>query len=198
MAQSNIWAVSPATNATYYRAAASIAGAGALTLLQSTAGSNGIGYKVTITSAGDDSGDTFTIVGHAMGTAPGIVTTEAVTGANAAVATSTNYYDSITSITASGASAGNVSIGVLGTSVALPRSRIKGLYYVATGSAGSVAVNLNSTSGRLLVKIDTPASATVANSSYIPEDGILVAGSAATDFGLVTLTNVTFSTIYCG
>jgi hypothetical protein len=198
MAQSNIWAVSPATNATYYRAAASIAGAGALTLLQSTAGSNGIGYKVTITSAGDDSGDTFTIVGHAMGTAPGIVTTEIVTGANAAVATSTNYYDSITSITASGASSGNVSIGVLGTSVALPRSRIKGLYYVATGSAGSIAVNLNSTTGRLLVKIDTPASATVANSSYIPEDGILVAGSAATDFGLVTLTNVTFSTIYCG
>jgi hypothetical protein len=198
MAQGNIWSVSPATNATYYRVAASIAGAGALTLLQSTAGSNGIGYKVTITSAGDDSGDTFTIVGHAMGTAPGIVTTEAVTGSNAGVATSTNYYDSITSITVSGASAGNVSIGVLGTSVALPRTRIKGLYYVATGSAGSVAVNLNSTSGRLLVKIDTPASATVANSSYIPEDGILVAGSAATDFGLVTLTNVTFSTIYCG
>ena len=198
MAQGNVWSVSTATNATYYRAAASIAGAGALTLLQSTAGSNGIGYKVTITSAGDESGDTFTIVGHAMGTAPGIVTTEIVTGANAAVATSTNYYNSITSITASGASAGNVSIGVLGTSVALPRTRIKGLYYVATGAAGSVAINLNSTSGVLLLKIDTPASATVANSSYIPENGILVAGSVATDFGLVTLTNVTFSTIYCG
>jgi hypothetical protein len=198
MAQGDIWAVSPTTNATYYRAAASIAGAGALTLLQSTAGSNGIGYKVTITSAGDDSGDTFTIVGHAMGTAPGAVTAEEVVGANAGAATSANYYDSITSITASGASAGNVSIGVLGTSVALPRSRIKGLYYVATSAAGSIAVNLNATTGRLLVKIDTPASATVVNSSYIPENGILVAGSAATDFGLVTLTNVTFSTIYCG
>jgi hypothetical protein len=198
MAQSNIWAVSPTTDATYYRAAASIAGAGALTLLQSTAGYNGIGYKVTITSAGDDSADTFTIVGHAMGTSPGAVTTEVLTGANAGVATSTNYYDLITSITASGASAGNVSIGVLGTSVALPRTRIKGLYYVATGSAGSIAVNLNSTSGRLLVKVDTPASTTVANSSYIAEDGILVAGSVATDFGLVTLTNVTFATIYCG
>jgi hypothetical protein len=198
MAQGNVWSVSPATNATYYRAAASIAGAGALTLLQSTAGLNGIGYKVTITSAGDDSADTFTIVGHAMGTAPGAVTTEVVTGANAGVATSANYYDLITGITASGASAGNVSIGVLGTSVALPRTRIKGLYYVATGAAGSVAINLNSTSGILLLKIDTPASATVANSSYIPENGILVAGSVATDFGLVTLTNVTFSTIYCG
>lgn len=198
MAQSNVWALTPTTNATYYRAAASIAGAGALTLLQSNAGPNGVAYKVTITSAGDDSGDTFTIVGHKMGTDLGVATTEVVTGANAGVATSTNYYDSITSITASGASAGNVSIGVLGTSAALPRVRIKGLYYVGTSSAGSVKVNLNSTTGRLYLQIDTPASATVVNSVYIPEDGIYVNGSTGTDFALITLTNVTYATIFCG
>ena len=198
MAQSNVWALTPTTNATYYRAAASIAGAGALTLLQSNAGPNGVAYKVTITSAGDDSGDTFTIVGHKMGTDLGVATTEVVTGANAGVATSTNYYDSITSITASGASAGNVSIGVLGTSAALPRVRIKGLYYVGTASAGSVKVNLNSTTGRLYLQIDTPASATVVNSVYIPEDGIYVNGSTGTDFELITLTNVTYATIFCG
>ena len=100
--------------------------------------------------------------------------------------------------TPSATMAGNISIGVLGSSVALPRTRIKGLYYVGTASAGSVAVNLNTTSGRLLLQIDTPASATVVNSVYLPEDGILVAGSANTDFGLVTLTNVTYSTIFCG
>ena len=59
----DIWAVTPSTSATYYRAAASIAGAGALTLLTDDAGPNGVGYKVRFTSAGNDSGITFTIVG---------------------------------------------------------------------------------------------------------------------------------------
>ena len=48
----DIWAVTPSTSATYYRAAASIAGAGALTLLTDDAGPNGVGYKVRFTSAG--------------------------------------------------------------------------------------------------------------------------------------------------
>lgn len=199
MAQGNIWAVSPTTNTTYYRASASSTGTTAYTLLQSNAGPNGIGYKVSFTSSGADTDKTFTIVGHKMGTAPGVSTTEVVTGPGTGLTVySTNYYDSITSITPSATMAGNISIGVLGSSVALPRTRIKGLYYVGTASAGSVAVNLNTTSGRLLLQIDTPASATVVNSVYLPEDGILVAGSANTDFGLVTLTNVTYSTIFCG
>jgi hypothetical protein len=197
--QTDIWAVSPTTNAVYYRAVAASAGSAALVLLQSTAGSNGIGYKVSITTVGDSSGRTFTIVGHAMGTATGVVTTEVVTGPNATTVYSTNYFDTITSITPSGATTGNLSIGVLGTSVALPRCRIKNVYYVGTATAGSIKVNLNASTGRLLLQVDTPASATVANNAFIPQDGILVGGSSAlTDIGIVTLTNVTFSTLMCG
>ena len=198
--QTDIWAVSPTTNAVYYRAVAASAGSVALVLLQSTAGSNGIGYKVSITTVGNSSGRTFTIVGHAMGTATGIVTTEVVTGPNATTVYSTNYFDTITSITPSGATTGDLSIGVLGTSVALPRCRIKNVYYVGTATAGSVKVNLNNAStGRLLLQVDTPASATVANNAFISQDGILVGGSSAlTDIGIVTLTNVTFSTLMCG
>jgi hypothetical protein len=198
--QTDIYSISPTTNAAYYRAAAASAGSSALTLLQSNAGPNGVGYKVSITTVGDSSGRTFTIVGHAMGTETGTVTTEVVTGPNATTVYSTNYFDTITSITPSGATTGNLSIGVLGTSAAIKRCRIKSIYYVGTATAGSVKVNLNNAStGKLLVQVDTPASATVQNNLLFAGEGILVGGnSALTDIGIVTLTNVTFSTIMFG
>ncbi|MDA9100684.1 VCBS domain-containing protein [Planktomarina sp.] len=64
--------------------------------------------KVTITSAGDDSGITFTVVGT---DAAGAALTEVVTGANAAAATSSGSFLTVTSITASASTAGNVSAG---------------------------------------------------------------------------------------
>ena len=192
------WAVSPTTSAGYYRASAASSGTAAYTLLQSTAGPNNIGYLITIVSTGNDSGKTFTIVGHKMGTLPGISTTEVVTGPNTTTVNSTNYYDTVTSITPSATMTGSIGIGVLGTSVALPRTRVKGVYYVGTGTAGSIKVNLNTSSGSLLLQVDTPASASVANFVRL-HDGIIIGGSnALSDVGIVTLTNVTYSTIILG
>jgi len=193
----DIWAVTPSTSATYYRAAASIAGAGALTLLTQDAGPNGIGYKVRITSAGDDSGITFTIVGIKVGDLTGKFTTEVVTGANASTADSTNFFAYIESITASGASAGNVSIGTTG-SIALPRTRLKGFYYLASGTAGSIKLNLNSISGAELLNLSTPASATGTQDMFLPGQGILTTRSNNTDFSILTVTNVTDVTLFCG
>jgi len=193
----DIWAVTPSTSATYYRAAASIAGAGALTLLTQDAGPNGVGYKVRITSAGDDRGITFTIVGIKVGDLTGKFTTEVVTGANASTADSTNFYAYIESITASGASAGNVSIGTTG-SIALPRTRLKGFYYLASGTAGSIKLNLNSTSGAELLNLSTPASATGTQDMFLPGMGILTTRSNNTDFSILTVTNVTDVTLFCG
>ena len=200
--QGDNFAVSPTTNAAYYRVAAASSGTAAYTLLQTIAGPNGIGYKVSFVSTLDDSGKTLTIVGHKMGTAPGVVTTEVVTGPNSTTVYSTGYYDIITSITPSATMTGTIGIGVLGTSVALPRTRIRGVYYVGTGTAGSIKINLNSATGTLLLQIDTPASVT-ANQYVLMQSGILVGGSNALgaltmDFGIVTLSNVTFSTIICG
>jgi hypothetical protein len=193
------WAVSPTTSAGYYRASAASSGTAAYTLLQTTAGPNNIGYLITIVSTGNDSGKTFTIVGHKMGTLPGIVTTEVVTGPNTTTVNSTNYYDIVTSITPSATMTGSIGIGVLGTSVALPRTRVKGVYYVGTASAGTIKINLNNAStGALLLQIDTPAAATVANFVRL-HDGIIIGGSnALSDIGIVTLTNVTYSTIILG
>jgi len=196
------FAVSPTTDAAYYRVAAGSVGTAAYTLLQTTAGPNGIGYKISFVSGSNDSGKTLTIVGHKMGTAPGVVTTEVVTGPNANTVYSSGYYDIVTSITPSATMTGNIGVGVLGTSVALPRTRIKGVYYVGTGTAGSIKANLNSSTGTLLLQIDTPASAT-ANQYVLMPSGILMGGSNALgpltmDIGLITLTNVTFATIICG
>ena len=195
----DIWAVTPSVSATLLRAAASVAGAGALTLITSDVANNGCGYKIVITSAGDDSGITFTVVGVKVGSISGAAVTEVLTGSNGGTVTSTNFYTSITSITASGASAGNVSVGTVG-SLALPRCRIKGLHYVAGATAGSVKVNLNATTGTLLLQVDTPpvTAAAFATSVYIPQEGILTTRSTRADFAIVTLAVITAVTLFCG
>lgn len=187
----NTWAVTPVNNDALYRAAASIAGAGALTLLTSSPGPNGIGYKVIFTSSGNETGKTYTLTGVTVG---GQNVTETLAGA-AGTTTSTNYFASITSISAAAASVGNVKIGTTG-SLALPRTRIRGVHYVGAASAGTIVVNVNTTSGTLLLQVDTPATATWAE--YIDTGGIIVGGSARTDFGLVTLTQVSKVTFICG
>lgn len=198
MSSSDIWAITPSTSATLLRTAASISGAGAVTLLTNDVSPYGTGYKIAITSAGDDTGITFTIVGVKVGDISGVLTTEVVTGVNADVAASTNFYTYIQSITASGASAGNVSIGTTG-SLAFGRTRIKSLYYVGAGSAGSIKFNLNSSSGTLLLQIDTPVSSTsFSDSVTIPELGILTQRSNSTDFAVMTLDQVSNVTVFCG
>ncbi len=195
--QYDVWAVTPATDDALYRANASIAGAGALSLLTNSVGPNGYGYKIVITSAGDDTGITFTITGIKVGDLTNTVVSEVVTGANATTAISSNYYSRVDSITASGASAGNVKIGTTG-SLALPRTRVKGLYFVGTATAGTIKFNINGLSSQLILQINTPASAIQTSSLYMAAEGILTTRSTAQDYCVVTLTDVTYTTIICG
>lgn len=198
MAFLDTWAVTPETDDDYYFASGTVGAAGAVTLLQTVAGQNGVGYKVLFTSAGNSSTMTYTIVGHAMGTPAGILTTEVVTGPNATTALSTNWYDRIVSITASAAATGSQKIGISGATVALPRTRVKGVYFVGGESGGSVSINLNSATGLQLLKLTAPASAT--SSNFIQTyNGILTGRSSAeTDFAVVTNTSLTTLTIFCG
>jgi hypothetical protein len=196
--QGDIWAITPTTSATLLRTAASIAGAGAITLLTSNVSPNGTGYQLLFTSAGDDSGITFTIRGVRVGDISGRVVSEVVTGADTSTASSTNYYTYLESITASGASAGNVSIGTTG-SLAFPRTRIKSLYYVGASNAGSIKFNLNGTSGLTLLQLDTPAgSSAFADSLFIPAEGLLTTRSSTSDFAVLVLDQVSKATVFCG
>jgi hypothetical protein len=198
MATSDIWAITPSTSATLLRAAASIVGAGDITLLTNDVSPYGTGYKLLFTSAGNDAGITFTITGVKVGDLSGASVTEEVTGANASTASSTNFYTSVSNISVDGASAGNVSIGITG-SLAFGRTRLKSLYYVGAGTAGSIKFNLNSSSGTLLLQIDTPVSSTsFSDSVTIPELGILTQRSNSTDFAVMTLDQVSNVTVFCG
>jgi hypothetical protein len=195
--QYDIWAINSAPDDDILRTNASIAAAGALTLLTTSVSPYGTGYKIGITSAGNDAGITFTIVGIKVGDLTGANTTEVVTGANVGVATSANFYTVVSRITASGASAGNVKLGSVG-SLALPRTRIKGLYYVATATAGSIKFNLNGSSGSLLLQVDTPTGTAFSDSIIIPGEGILTTRSNRTDFAVMTLSEITSVTVFCG
>lgn len=188
------WAVSPAAvSAVLLRAAAAVAGAGAVALLRNTTAPNGAGYKLLFTSAGNSSGMTYTIVGTKVGQVNG-TTTEVVTGPNATTATTTNYWASITSITASAAATGNQSIGITG-SLALPATRIRGVHYVGAAAAGVIAVGMASGGDSKLI-VDTPAS--VAFAGYVNTGEVLLTSATPDDYAVVTLTQVTKCTFICG
>jgi hypothetical protein len=104
-----------AASATNIRTASSIAGAGAVTLNGSLV-SGGVATldkqrRVLFTSAGNDSGITFTISGT---NANGDLISETLTGGNIAAVSTVLDYKTVTSVTSSGASAGTVSIGTNG------------------------------------------------------------------------------------
>lgn len=201
--QYDVWSVSVDSDDDYFFANATVGGAGAIALLKVNLGTNGYGYKVSITSSTDDeSGVNFTIVGDKVGYITGNPSvTEVLAGPDgsggAATVYSVNYYSRITSITASAGTAGAVKIGY-GGNLALPRTRIKGLYYVGGGSAGSITVTSPNREFPLF-KITTPTSGTTfADSLFIPSEGVLVGSECFDDYGIVTVSNVTSYTLICG
>ena len=168
--------------------AATISGAAALTLTGTltsggsyTAGDN-IGQLVTILSAGDDSGITFTVVGT---DAVGDAQTEVVTGADTGTATSSGYFNTVASITTSAASAGNVSAGVTGTgtgTVFAGRTRIRGMQGLSGATAGNLLLKNTSVTGTTLLTVPTQAAAELIE-PYIPDNGILFKAGAYVNVG---------------
>ena len=196
--QYDIWSVTPEADVDFYRAAATIAAAGPLTLAATTPGRNGYGFKVSVTSDGDDNATVFTITGTVVGqTTNGGIGTDTITGVNTDTVSSTKYFSSVTSITASATSANSISIGYT-ADIALPRTRVKGLYYVGGGSAGSIVIASPNVTAPLY-KIVTPDQAdSFADSLFMPAEGILVGNDGRDDYATVTVTNVTSFTLLCG
>jgi len=99
----------------------SLAAAGPVTLNGTTVVSGvavlDVQRQVIITSAANDSGITFTIVGTRQ---DGVQLSEVLTGASGAAATSANSYKTIISIVGSGATAGTIQVGTNGVATSLP------------------------------------------------------------------------------
>lgn len=196
MAQYDIWAVNPTSDDDYFRASATIAASGNIALLANDVGQYGTGYKVSITSDGADAGKTFTITGVKVGaTGYDGVVTETVTGPSATVVYSTNYYTRVNSISISAASSGGIKIGY-GGDLAFPRTRIKGVFYIASSVEGSIVFTAKPNNTTLL-KVFTPADST-ANDAMIPPEGILTTKSGNQDFAVLTLDQVSKVTVLCG
>lgn len=147
--------------------------------------------NITILSAGDDSGISFTVTGTDE---TATSATESITGANAGTATGSAYFTTITAIAAVGDPAGNVSAGS-GTSIAAPmfrgRMRLRGIYAVNTGTAGTTTFRQTSSSGAVTMQFNTVASANTTQYPDIPDDGILFAAGGYVLYTQTTLSSIT-------
>lgn len=196
--QYDLWAVSPSSDDAYFRASAAVAASGSIALLKSEVGQYGTGYKVSITSNGADANKTFTITGVKVGATgyDGIVT-ETLNGPSASVVYSANYYTQVNSISVNAVPAGGIKIGY-GGDLAFPRTRIKGLVYIASSTEGSITFTAQP-NNTVVLKVFTPADGT-ANDCMIPPEGILTtkSNSGRGDIAVMTLDQVSKVTVLCG
>jgi hypothetical protein len=199
--QYDVWAVTPEqSNDAYFKASGTIASSGSIALLANNLGYNGTGYKVSIASTGVETGKTFTIVGTRVGGTTGrgaAPQTETLSGPSAGIVYSANYYTSIQSISVDAASAGGVKIG-FGGDMALPRTRVKSIVYLASGTAGTITLTAKPSNVAVL-KTPSAGDSGVHN-IIIPPEGILTTKSGDNDFAVLTMSQVATSniTLFCG
>jgi hypothetical protein len=149
------------------------------------------GRVVTILSAGDDSGISFTVTGTDVN---GDSQTESITGANAGTATGAKYFKTVTAIAAVGDPAGNVSAGVnaaAGDVVFAGRSRMQGLSIVCSGTAGTLSFTTTTPAGTSLLKVGSVASATSTRDVTIPDEGIVFASGMFVQYTVSTFGTMT-------
>lgn len=181
---------SAVANATVISAAAGVANNAALVLTASPYVTD-FPRKITITSAGNDSGISFTVVGI---DSTNVAVTETVAGINAGAATSANHYSSVTSITAVGDPAGNVSAGTsndINAPIFRGRFRLKGMYAVNTATAGTVTFRETNTTGVIRLQFNTLGSASSSEYPDIPDDGILFLEGGYLDYSAVHMSSIT-------
>jgi hypothetical protein len=190
--QSDVWSATWFNDTAALIASASIAGTGAITLLTTAVGFNGVGAKVTVTSNDDEDDTVFTIVGIGM---DGVQITETINTVDTNTVASTNYYTSIVSISNDTASVGSISLGLSG--LALPKCRVRGVYFTGATSAGSVVITRVSDSRKVLNVVSPAGSGANAFNIWVPGEGI-VSTYTLNDYATVTLTQVGSTTILCG
>lgn len=100
------------------------------------------GKYVTITSAGNDSGITFTVRGINYGPNGQYAVTEVITGSNTSIVASTKRFYIVTSVTSSAAAAGNVSVGISGTWTA---DKPRQVLFTPAGNDGSITYTITGT-----------------------------------------------------
>jgi hypothetical protein len=148
---------------------------------------NASGRQVTILSAGNDSSKSFTVVGTDVN---GSALTESVTGANAGTATSSGYFKTITSITAVGNPAGNVSAGINNNALGVifaGRCRLQGFSFVSGGTAGTANIRNTSATGTELIQFRSIGTDSTSDDPFIPDEGVLFTAGCYVTFIVGTM-----------
>jgi len=149
------------------------------------------GRLVTILSAGNDSGISFTVVGTDVN---GDSQTETVTGANAGTATSSKYFKTIASITAVGNPAGNVSAGINASAadaIFTMRSRLKGMFLTSTATAGEIDFLTSSPTGTSIMKLNSVSDADATRDVTIPNEGVVFTSGIYIQYTVSTFLTMT-------
>ena len=163
-----------------------LASGGAVTL--------GSARTVSITSGGDDSGISFTVVGTDL---DGVSLTESITGADTGAATGSKYFKTIVSITAVGDPAGTVLAGTTGSAADIifgGRTRLKGYSIVSGGTAGVIEF-LNGEpngGGTALFKARTLGTDNTTIDNTIPENGVVFESGAYVVYTIGTTDMMSF------
>ena len=134
--------------------------------------------QITLLSAGNDSSKTFTVVGTDVN---GDALSETVTGADSSTATSTGYFATISSITAVGNPAGNMSAGInseVAGVVFKGRTRVKNLNWTGGGAIGTINVRNSGTAGTSLIAVRSNATLGVNDNLNLADDGVVFASGA--------------------
>ena len=151
---------------------------GALTSGGAYTADTGTARQITLLSVGDDSGKTFTVVGTDI---HGDALSETVTGADTGTATSTGYFATISSITAVGNPAGNMSAGInsnVAGVVFKGRTRVKNLIWSGGGAIGTVNIRNSGTAGTSLIDVRSDATLGVNSTLNLTSDGVLFGSGA--------------------
>jgi len=151
---------------------------GALTSGGAYTAETGTARQITLLSAGNDSSKTFTVVGTDVN---GDALSETVTGANAGTATSTGYFATISSITAVGNPAGNMSAGINSNVAGVifqGRTRVKNLIWSGGGAIGTINIRNSGTAGTSLINVRSNATLGVNDNLTLADDGVLFASGA--------------------
>jgi len=153
---------------------------------------NASGRKVTLLSAGNDSGISFTVVGTDVN---GDALSESVTGANAGTTTSSGFFKTITSITAVGNPAGDMSAGINNSAADVifeGRTRLKGFSIVSGGTAGTIEFKNTSPAGTTLFKARTIGTDNTTVDRTIPSEGVLFDAGMYVTYTVGTIDMMTF------
>lgn len=148
--------------------------------------------QITVNSAGNLAALVFTITGTDIN---GDKLIETVTGVNNSTVTTTGYFKTVTNVAVSGStSANDVIVGMNGNALDVVFAgsiRIKGVYVVFSGTAGTMDFVEGSSSGDSVFKFGTVNAATSVDSIHIPEEGMWAKNGCHLKYTVATFANMT-------